>query len=169
MRVVFAPLPHIAVHVMETPAIGREAGYLRSLLSINALGAKAVGEMSVGVIAIIIRQIGGKRFSKPEWRGAAGAAGVFPLGLTRQPVALARALAQTAAELLRIKPAHPLHRTVRSLEIGGIGNQVALHLFPIRHHLPLGLGDRCLRHEERVKRHDVLGALVGMATRLLLR
>ena len=43
MSVVFAPLPHITVHVMEAPAIGREAGYLRSLLSINALGAKAVG------------------------------------------------------------------------------------------------------------------------------
>ena len=104
MSVIFAPLPHITVHVMEAPAIGREDGYLRSLLSINALGAKAVGavgEMAVvGVIAIVIRQLGGKRFSKPEWRGAAGAAGVFPLGFARQPVALARALAQTATELL---------------------------------------------------------------------
>ena len=39
MPMVFAPLPHVAVHIMEAPAIGREAGHLACLLAIGALGA----------------------------------------------------------------------------------------------------------------------------------
>ena len=112
MPVVFAPLPHIAVHVMQAPAVGREAGHLGGLLAISALGA-----VSINVIAVVVGQLRRKRGPEMKRCGAAGAAGVFPLGLARQPVTLARALAQAAAELLGVVPAHPLHRTVSALEI----------------------------------------------------
>ena len=108
---VFAPLPHIAVHVVQAPAIGREAGHVDGLLSIRALGA-----VSINVSAVVVGQLRRERGPAVKRRGAAGTAGVLPLGLARQAVTLARALAQAAAELQRIKPAHLLHRTVRSLE-----------------------------------------------------
>ena len=115
MPVVLAPLIHIAVHIVQAPAIGREAGHVDGLLAVGALGAA-----SINIIAVVVGQIRRQRGPEMERCGAAGTAGVLPLGLARQAVTLTRALAHAAAELQRIKPAHLLHRTVRSLEIRGI-------------------------------------------------
>ena len=164
MPVVLAPLPDIAVHVVQAPAIGRQAGHLAGLLAIGALGAVCIYK-----ITVVVGQFRRQRGAKVKRRAAAGTAGVFPLGLAWQPVKLARALAQAAAELLRVVPAHPLHRKVRALELGRIGLQVALQLLPSRHHPPLGLGDRRLGHPEGAQLHLVLGAFIVESLRLALR
>ena len=146
MPVVFAPLPHIAVQIMQARAVGREAGHFNGLLAVGVLGA-----VCIAVITVVVGQLRRQRGPDMERCAAAGTAGVFPLGFAWQAISLALALVQAAAELQRIKPAHPLHRTVRSLELRGIGIQVAPHLLPPRHHPPLGLGDRCLGHEEKAQ------------------
>ena len=78
MPMVFAPLPHIAVHIVQAPAIGRKAGHLNSLLAISALGA-----ISINVIAVVVGQLWRQRGPEMELCGAAGAASVFPLGFAR--------------------------------------------------------------------------------------
>ena len=42
MPVVLAPLPDIAVQVVQAPAVAREAGHFGGLLSISALGARSI-------------------------------------------------------------------------------------------------------------------------------
>ena len=107
MPMIFAPLIHIAMHVVEAPGIGREAGHLDGLVAEAALGA-----ICIAIIAIVIGQLRADRFAAIKRRGAAGAAGVFPLRLTRQSVGASRALAEPGAKLDRIKPTHPLHRSL---------------------------------------------------------
>ncbi len=101
--------------------------------------------------------------------GSASPACVLPLGFTGQGVILAGALAEAIAKFNRIQPAHLLHRTIVTLEARGIGLQVKIDFWPTRNLPPLGLGDRCLGHEERAQGHLVLGAFTLQTLRLVLR
>ena len=178
--VVEAPLPHIPVHVVKAPGVGREAPHRRCLLAVLALGAVAID-----IVGVVVGQVGGDRFAEVEGRGGARPAGVFPLGFARQGVAAARALAQAAAELHRIKPAHSLHRPLvgaalplqqagrLALEVRRIGIQFSFPALPLpglpsSHHPPLGLGDRRLAHEASLQLHPMLRTLAVAAFQFVL-
>jgi hypothetical protein len=46
---VLAPLPHIAVHVLQAPCVGREAAHIGGLMPVFALRAFAIGAPRVVV------------------------------------------------------------------------------------------------------------------------
>ena len=105
MPLISAPFPYIAMHVMQTPGVGRKVGHRRGLLPVVSLGS-----VSIGTISIVIRQISAQGVAVVKGRAAACPAGIFPLGFTRQAVATARALAEAVAKLHGVFPAHTLHR-----------------------------------------------------------
>ncbi len=98
MPFIQAPFPHIAVHVIQAPGIGRETGYVCGLLPIIALGA-----ISINVIAVVVGQIWRQRGPEIKRRGSASPAGVLPLGFTGQGVTAAGALAKAVAKFHCIK------------------------------------------------------------------
>src|SRR6202030_3658545 len=57
-----APLPDVAVHVVQAPGVGGEAGHRRRLLAVRPLLA-----IVIDIIAIVISLIGGDR--PPKWNG----------------------------------------------------------------------------------------------------
>ena len=75
------PLPYIAMHIMQSPRIGGEAGYIRRLPPVFSSFA-----FPKHTIAIVISQLRADRGAVMKWRGGARSAGVFPLGFTRQGV-----------------------------------------------------------------------------------
>src|SRR5439155_26142790 len=100
---VLAPLPDVAVHVVQAPDVRRETPRRRRLLAAHA-GAVA----AVGVGAVVVGQVGAEDLAAGERRGGAGAAGVLPLSLRRQAVELPLALAQLHQERLAVVPRHLL-------------------------------------------------------------
>src|SRR5262249_15538408 len=110
-----APLPHVAVHVVEAPRV-------RLLLADGRIVAlRVAGEPRVftDVLRIVAEGIA---------RLGPGAAGVFPLGLPRQAndlirtdqLAFLQLLRHLAAELVRLVPAHHLDRVAHALPLARI-------------------------------------------------
>jgi hypothetical protein len=96
-------------------------------------------------------------------------------------------LAQAAAKLHRILPAHTLNRTIirkgifaqkpcitSHLKTGRIRRQLLLPplplpRLPLRHRSPLGLGDGGLAHEKTLQLHQMLGAFILLPIQLRFR
>ena len=76
MPVIFAPFPYVAMHIMQSPRIAREAGYIRSLLPVFSFFA-----IPVQFTPIVICQLRADRGAEMKRLSGARAAGVFPLGL----------------------------------------------------------------------------------------
>jgi hypothetical protein len=78
MPVISAPLPHVAMHVVQPPGIGGEAAGVGGLFAINPFLT-----LTIGVISIVICQLRADRFAKVERSGGASSASIFPLCLAR--------------------------------------------------------------------------------------
>ena len=78
---------------MQSPGIGREAGYIGGLLAVDTLRTRAVR-----VITVVICHIRADRGPKMKRCGGASAAGVLPLGFTGEGIAAAGALAEAMAK-----------------------------------------------------------------------
>src|SRR5262249_37514251 len=84
---VVAPLPDVAVHVIQAPGVRRERAHGAGPLQVRAPDRRAVwfGPVEVGLLA-------GEGVAVVEGRFRAGAAGIFPLRLARQSVDAPRLL-----------------------------------------------------------------------------
>ena len=127
-----AELPDIAVHVVQAEPVPRERSGAGCRAPENPDGTLAVGTRDVfdAVVVIggdalavtvsahgpacaaIIRQIGGDCRPYMERTGAAGATGIFPFGLARQPVIAARNPGETPAILNHLDPADAFDRQI---------------------------------------------------------
>src|SRR5207248_3209225 len=112
---VLAPLADIAVHVIQTPGIRREASHRRRPFPVDPLLATPVG--TGASVADLVRA---NRFSPEERRGGAGPASILPLRLGRQVVRLAITLPQLSEKVLAVPPGHAFHREVLVLEVAGV-------------------------------------------------
>ena len=81
MPLILAPLPYIAMHFLQTPAIWGKLFYRGGLTPIFPVGGP-----SVCVVRIEIRQHTKQGGAVMERRCGARAAGVFPLSLSRKTV-----------------------------------------------------------------------------------
>src|SRR5207302_789 len=72
---VVAPLPDVAVHVEEVPAVGRFLTYRLGLALRMRLEPGVVRQLGFAIAETILA-------------GSAGAAGIFPFGLGGQPIAV---------------------------------------------------------------------------------
>ena len=109
------PLPHVAVHVVQTELVGDVRPHLAR--SVHARAA-VVGELRRDLVAEVILLVGPRR---------PGAAGVLPLRLRRQTVRPARALllltlAELLEEVLRLVPRHVLDGEVFQVPVGDVGH-----------------------------------------------
>lgn len=100
-----APLPHIAVHVVQSPGVRRKHPHWRGLLPVFALGP-----IGIDIISIVIGQFCGDCLAKMKRRCRARPAGVFPLRFAWQGVPTARALAQAGAKFYCLIPAYLFYR-----------------------------------------------------------
>src|SRR4051812_15805587 len=78
---VAAPFPHVAVHVVQPPGVGGVTADRGRFAKIGPGGGAAEG-----LGAVEVRPRGVEPVAEGGGRGGAGAAGVLPLGLVRQPV-----------------------------------------------------------------------------------
>ena len=86
MPMISTPFPYIAVHIMQSPRICGEAGYICRLLAKDPLLA-----ITKHFSAIIIGQGRADRGTTMKRRGGARPAGVLPLGFTGKCLVLAGA------------------------------------------------------------------------------
>ena len=78
-----APLPHIAVHIKQSPGIGREARYRDRFLAIELRAA-----VSVRISAVVIGLIGTDVLSGIKGRNGSCTCRIFPFGFRGQTVAV---------------------------------------------------------------------------------
>ena len=114
-----APLPGVAVHVVESEGVGLELAH-RSREHVAVAGLDRpfpVRELRLGRRVGHVRHLGQRlgivAAVIPCFRS--GPAGVFPLGLGRQPVGLAFLAAEPLAEGHRVVPAYVHHRVLVGL------------------------------------------------------
>src|SRR5512138_2536291 len=97
--VVCAPLPEIAVHVVQAKGIGREGPACRGDMRIRP--AWLFAEC---VLAVETRHRKGERLAETERRCSPCPAGIFPFRFTGQAIDSGCLLRKTLAERLRILP-----------------------------------------------------------------
>ena len=139
-----APLPHIAVHLIEAPGVGRFG------LNWNSCLTAKIDLLRPG--------------SSPEMISCdlTRAAGIFPLRLAWQVQIKSRAQRVDLRDKgLRIIPAHLLNRQITPLEAA----RVLAH-----HRLPQPLRHRCLKQPIALRKGNLsLRAFIGKTPRLVLR
>ena len=103
------PLPHVAYHVVQPDGIGLEAAHRRSEdIAVGPFAGCPTREFplsrQIGDVAPALTAVG---ITAPRVGcGAAGPAGIFPLGLRREVIALSLLVAEPAAKRHRIVPTH---------------------------------------------------------------
>ncbi|EXI68293.1 MAG: hypothetical protein AW07_04427 [Candidatus Accumulibacter sp. SK-11] len=103
---VFAPLPDVAVHLVESPRVRRQRADRQWALTIGARRAARVGEA-----AMVVDLVGGHRAAEGERCRRAGAAGILPFGFSWQPRVHSRQPpVEFADETLRVVPGDVLDR-----------------------------------------------------------
>src|SRR5262249_9706672 len=98
-----APLPDVAGHVVQAPQVGAVAPHPAGAAE------ERPGGRALGVLAIEVGLGRGETVAGEKDAGGAGAAGVLPLGLGRQPIGAAgllllRPLAESLAKGHRVVP-----------------------------------------------------------------
>src|SRR5579863_8968304 len=152
---VLAPLPDVAVQVVEPPAIGGVAADRRRTAKVAARGSPVVG-----IVAVVIGLAGGQVVAGGERRRAPGPAGVLPLRLGWQPEAAPRRpLGEAADEGLHVLVADALDRTARpaARKVAGVGPH---------DRLPLPLRDLVPAEVEGAREEHLVRRLVRLAARL---
>lgn len=100
---VLAPLPHVAMHVVQAEGIGRKLTDCSCSLPVLALHSVAIR-----VVAIVVGLRGGNRIADRKCSLRVGAAGVLPPGLGQQPMGRGGCLRKTLRIRFRLK--RPLRR-----------------------------------------------------------
>src|SRR5262249_29433509 len=78
---VLAPLPDVAMHVMQPPSIGGETAHRHGLLSICSPLSGTIDE-----VAVVVGLLGGNRFAKVKRCLCPGTTGIFPFRLRWQAI-----------------------------------------------------------------------------------
>src|SRR5208337_2096429 len=115
---VAAPLPDVAVNVVQPPRVRGERADIRGLFSTFPLW-----RVVERVIPVVVREIGVDHVTEVVFRRGSGPAGIFPLRFRRQPDSdpPREKTTNLRTELATLVPRHGFDRPVRTFEVTRVG------------------------------------------------
>jgi hypothetical protein len=121
MPVVFAPLPHITVHVTKAIGIGPFKVVDRGcFLPVFASGTRAIGSI-VFISTVIVGVVGREGRTKVKGSSSTRPAGVFPFGFAGETVLAVGVTGEAIAKLHGVMPRDLFYRSAIAFEAGWIG------------------------------------------------